>query len=173
MFIYIGSYYIFLGIIFLFLPLIFIEFGRPRDLIKSGLYLFVGVILITKYDIQDKLFNLLIFCISFLVAFHVFEIFSFRYNLLTDQEKNKLRSFVEIKNNVSKFLQAFILVFKNFSETKSILKNENKNSTKKKWVRNDKNANILSSDKDKLITIEMKKTPTNQPEKDIIKETKF
>ena len=55
MFNYIGFYYFFLGIIFLFLPLVFIEIGRPRDLIKSGLYFFVGVILITKYDMKDKL----------------------------------------------------------------------------------------------------------------------
>ena len=173
MFNYIGFYYFFLGIIFLFLPLVFIEIGRPRDLIRSGLYFFVGVILITKYDVQYKLFNLLIVCISFLVAFHILEIFSFRYNLLTDQEKNKLRSFVEIKNNVFKFFLALTLVLKNFSETQFIVNNENKNSSKKKWVRNDDNANIFSSDNDKLITLEMEKTPTNQPGKDIINGTEF
>ena len=71
-----------------------------------------------------------------------------------------------------KVIKAFF-VLKNFSETQFIVNNENKNSSKKKWVRNDDNANIFSSDNDKLITLEMEKTPTNQPGKDIINGTKF
>ena len=149
MLIYLGSYYLLLGTFFLFLPLIFIEFGRPRDLMKSGFYLIIGVILITKYNLHDSFLNVLLICLSLLVSFHVFEIFSFRFNLLTSQEKNKLRNFVEIKKNLSKFLMAFSLVFQNLSKIRNLLKFDmyKKSFNKKKWVSNGNVDNILSSNK--------------------------
>ena len=115
--VYFGFFYLLLGTIFLFLPLISIEFGRPRDLMKSALYLIIGVTLITKNNFHDNLFIPYMFCVSLLISFHVLEIFSFRFNLLTSQEKNKLSSLIEIKKNISKFLHAVSLVFKNFSKS--------------------------------------------------------
>ena len=112
------------------------------------------------------------FCVSLLISFHVLEIFSFRFNLLTSQEKNKLSSLVEIKKNISKFLQAVSLVFKSFSKSNFLKFDTNKESiSNKKWVRNNSH-DLLSSKKD-LITLEMKKKETMQPEKDIIEEEKF
>ena len=158
-----------MGTIFLLLPLIFIELGRPRDLIKSALYLLVGVILITKYNIHDNIFDLLIISLGLLISFHVFEIFSFRYNLLTDEEKSKLKNLIEIKKSLSKFLKAVLLVFKNYSKPRNFLKFDiNNKSLTKKWVRNDDDS-ILSSNEKKIINLEMAKKTTIQPEKDIIK----
>ena len=48
--IYLGSFYIILGSIFLLIPLIYLEFGRPKDFIRAGLNLFIGVFLITKTE---------------------------------------------------------------------------------------------------------------------------
>ena len=170
--VYFGFFYLLLGTIFLFLPLISIEFGRPRDLMKSALYLVIGVTLITKNNFHDNLFIPYMFCVSLLISFHVLEIFSFRFNLLTSQEKNKLSSLVEIKKNISKFLHAVSLVFKNFSKSNFLKFDTNKESIpNKKWVRNNSD-DLLSSKKD-LITLEMKKKETMQPEKDIIEEEKF
>ena len=169
MLIYLGTFYLLLGTIFLFLPLIFIELGRPRDLIKSAFYLLTGVVLITKYNFHDNLFNLLIIFLSFLLGFHIFEIFSFRYNLLTEKEKSKLKNLLEIKKSFSKFLASVSLVLKNSSKLINLLKFDitNKSPTKK-WVRNNDDT-VLSSDNKKVINLDMAKKTTIQPEKDIIK----
>ena len=111
------------------------------------------------------------FCISVLIIFHVLEIFSFRFNLLTNQEKDQLINMVEIKKNISKFLQAVFLVYENFSKSNFLKFDNYKQSiSNKKWVRNNID-DVLSSNKN-LITLEIKKKETMQPEKDIIKEEK-
>jgi hypothetical protein len=48
--IYLGFLYLFFGIIFLLMPLIYIELGRPRDFIKGGLNLVIGMLLIYKQN---------------------------------------------------------------------------------------------------------------------------
>ena len=66
------------------------------------------------------------------------EIFLSRWNQLTDKEKNKLTTFLEFKNNLSKILEAINLGVGNFIKSFNFDKN-NQNLIKKKWVRNDKN----------------------------------
>ena len=63
---------------------------------------------------------------------------------LTDKEKNKLTTFLEFKNNISKILEAFSLGVKNFIKFLNFLNfdKNNQNTSPKKWVRNDKNDNI-------------------------------
>ena len=47
---------------------------------------------------------------------------------------------------------------------------KNENLNKKKWVRNDENDNIVNSNKNNLLTLEMPKKATNQSTKDTINE---
>ena len=72
------------------------------------------------------------------------ELFSSRWNQLTDKEKNKLTTFLEFKKNLSKILEAINLGSKNFAIPLNFLNfgGNNQNSRPKKWVRNDKNDNI-------------------------------
>ena len=102
--IYLGYFYVVLGLLFLFLPLIYLEIGRPKDLIKAGLNLIIGMLLIFKYKIFDGLYSSILFVITILFIFYLVEIFTIRWNQLTNQEKNKLRTIVELKKNVSIFL---------------------------------------------------------------------
>ena len=75
---------------------------------------------------------------------YLLELFSSRWNQLTDKEKNKLTTFLEFKNNLSKILEAINLGVRNFAKPLNLfnLGSKNQNTNPKKWVRNDKNDNI-------------------------------
>ena len=142
--VYLGTFYIVIGTIFLFVPLIYLELGRPKDLIKAFLNLLIGFVLIIKNkNIDDSSFLILI-SFSSLVFIYLLELFSFRWNQLTDKEKDKLTTFLEFKNNLSKILMAINLGVKNFTKPLKIsnIDKNNQNINKKKWVRNDKNDSI-------------------------------
>ena len=142
--IYIGSFYILIGTVFLFVPLIYLELGRPKDLIKSFLNLLIGFLLIIKNKTVDEKFVLIFFLFTLLIVFYLVELFLSRWNQLTDKEKNKLTTFLEFKNNLSKIFEAINLGIKNFAKPLNFLNfgGINQNSSQKKWVRNDKNDNI-------------------------------
>tara|TARA_B100000161_G_C33382403_1_gene338402 strand:+ start:101 stop:547 length:447 start_codon:yes stop_codon:yes gene_type:complete len=141
--VYLGSFYIIVGIIFLLVPLIYLELGRTKDLIKAFLNLLIGLILILKNKTIDESFVLILLFFTVLAAIYLAEIFSFRWNQLTEKEKNKLTTFLELKNNLSKLLEAFNLGVKNFTQSLNFFNfNNNQNMSSKKWVRNAKNDNI-------------------------------
>ena len=144
MIIYLGFFYIVVGAIFLFVPLIYLELGRPKDLIKSCLNLLIGLVLIIKNKTVDELFFLIFLLFTVLIILYLVELFSFRWNQLTDKEKNKLTTFLEFKNNLSKILEAINLGVKNFAKPLNLFNfdSNNQNTSPKKWVRNDKNDNI-------------------------------
>ena len=142
--VYLGSFYIFVGTIFLFVPLIYLELGRSKDLIKAFLNFLIGVTLIIKTKTINESILVYILILTVLVILYLIELFLFRWNQLTDKEKNKLTTFLELKNNLLKIFEAvnlgvknFIDLFKNFNFDKN-----NQNKSTKKWVRNDKNDNI-------------------------------
>ena len=141
---YLGSIYILIGIVFLLVPLIYLELGRPKDLIKAFLNLLIGFILIIKNKTLDESFFLIFLSFTILVVLYLVELFKARWNQLTDKEKNKLSTFMEFKNNLSKILEAINLGFKNLSKTLNFFNfdKNNQNISPKKWVRNDKNDNI-------------------------------
>ncbi|WP_245157249.1 Ycf66 family protein [Prochlorococcus marinus] len=141
---YLGIFYIFIGTVFLFVPLFYLELGRPKDLIKSCLNLLIGLILIIKNKTLDDLFFLIFLLFTILVILYLLELFSFRWNQLTAKEKNKLTTFLEFKNNLSKILEAINLGVKNFAKPLNLFNfgSNNQNKSQKKWVRNDKNDNI-------------------------------
>jgi len=142
--VYLGFFYIVIGVIYTFVPLIYLELGRPKDLIKAFLYLLIGFILIIKNKTIDGSFFVIFLSFTVLVVLYVIELFLYRWNQLTDKEKNKLTTFSELKNNLSKILDAVNLIVNNFTKSVNFLnfdRNKNKISPKK-WVRNDKNDNI-------------------------------
>ena len=143
--VYLGTIYFVIGTLFLLVPLIYLELGRPKDFIKAFLNLLIGLILIIKNKNIDESFLVIpLLLTTVLVVLYFLEIFLSRWNQLTDKEKNKLVTFLELKNNLSKLLQAINLGLKNFTKSldffNSLSNNEKINP--KKWVRNDKNDKI-------------------------------
>jgi len=141
---YLGTFYILVGTIFLTVPIIYLELGKPKDLIRAFLNLLLGLILIIKNKTIDSSFFVIILLLTLLVIFYLVELFLSRWNQLTDNEKKKLTTFLEFKNNFSKILEAMNLGFGNFTKPSNFFNfgSNNKNITQKKWVRNDKNDNI-------------------------------
>ena len=141
---YLGTIYIVIGIIFLSVPIIYLELGKPKDLIKAFLNLLIGLILIVKNKTIDELFFVIFLFLTVLVISYLGELFLFRWNQLTESEKKKITTFMEFKNNFSKIFEAINLGFINFMKPLNIFNfgSNNKNTTQKKWVRNDKNDNI-------------------------------
>ena len=142
--IYLGTFYILVGTIFLTVPIIYLELGKPKDLIRAFLNLLIGLILIIKNKTLDESFFGIFFFLTLLVIFYLVELFLSRWYQLTDIEKKKLTTFLEFKNNFSKILESINLVFGDFTKSSSFFNfsSNNKNTTQKKWVRNDKNDNI-------------------------------
>ncbi len=141
---YLGTFYIVIGTIFLIVPIIYLELGKPKDLIKAFLNLLIGLILIIKNKTIDESFFVIFLFLTVLVIFYLVELFLTRWYQLTDKEKKKLTTFLEFKNNFLKILEAFNLVFSNFTNPSNFFNfgGKNKNINPKKWVRNDKNDNI-------------------------------
>ena len=141
---YLGTFYIVIGAIFLSVPIIYLELGKPKDLIKAFLNLLIGLILIIKHKTLDESFFVIFLFLTVLVIFYLVELFLSRWYQLTDKEKKKLSTFLEFKNNFLKILESINLVFGDFKKPSNFFDfgGNFKNTTQKKWVRNDKNDNI-------------------------------
>ena len=141
---YLGTFYILVGTIFLTVPIIYLELGKPKDLIKAFLNLLIGLILIIKNKTLDESFLVIFLFLTLLVIFYLVELFLSRWYQLTDNEKKKLTTFLEFKNNFSKILESINLVYGDLKKPSNFFNfgSNNKNTTQKKWVRNDKNDNI-------------------------------
>ena len=141
---YLGFFYIVIGTIFLFVPIIYLELGRTKDLLKAFLNLSIGFILIIKSKTLDQSFFAIFLLLTLLVVFYLVELFLSRWYQLTDNEKKKLTTFLELKKNLSKILEAINLGVGTFIKPLNFLKfgSNNLDKTTKKWVRNDKNDNI-------------------------------
>ena len=142
--VYFGTFYIVVGIIFLSVPIIYLELGKPKDLIRAFLNLLIGLILIIKNKTLNESFFVIFLFLTILVVFYLVELFLSRWYQLTDNEKKKLTTFLEFKNNFSKILESINLVFGDFKKPSNFFNfgTNNENTIQKKWVRNDKNDNI-------------------------------
>ena len=142
--VYLGYFYISIGTIFLLVPIIYLELGRPKDLIKAFFNLLIGFLLIIKNNKIDELFFVIFLLLTVLVVFYLVELFLARWYQLTDNEKKKLTTFLELKKNLSKILDAINLIVSNLTKTINFFNFESNNqkTNSKKWVRNDKNDNI-------------------------------
>ena len=141
---YLGIFYIIIGTIFLSVPILYLELGKPKDLIKAFLNLLIGLILIIKNKSLDESFFVIFLFLTLLVIFYLVELFFYRWYQLTNNEKQKLTTFLEFKNNFSKLLKSINLIFGDFKKPLNFFNfgSNDKNTTQKKWVRNDKNDNI-------------------------------
>ena len=141
---YLGIFYILVGSIFLTVPIIYLELGKPKDLIKAFLNLLIGLILIVKNKTLDESLLLIFLFLTVLVVFYLVELFLSRWYQLTDNEKKKLITFLEFKNTFLKILESINLIFRDFTKPSNFFNfgSNSKNTTQKKWVRNDKNDNI-------------------------------
>ena len=141
---YLGIFYILIGFIFLSVPIIYLELGKPKDLIKAFLNLLIGLILIIKHKSLDETFFVIFLFLTALIVFYLVELFLSRWYQLTDNEKKKLITFLEFKNNFLKILESINMVLSDFKKPLNFFNfgSNNKNTTQKKWVRNDKNDNI-------------------------------
>ena len=142
--VYLGFFYFVIGTIFLLVPLIYLELGRPKDLINAFFNLLIGLILIIKNNIIDESFFLILSLFTVITVLYLVELCLSRWNQLTDNEKKKLPTFLEFKNNFSKILESINLIFGDFKKPLNFFNfgSNEKNTTQKKWVRNDKNDNI-------------------------------
>ena len=131
------------------IPLTYIELSRPRDLIKAGLNLIIGMLLLVKNNIFDIFYSSILIVLTILFIFNLVEIFSIRWHQLTNKEKDKLKTVVELKKNISTLLEAISLARKDFLNSNNITKfgRKNENLNKKQWVRNDENVNMITSNK--------------------------
>ena len=129
-----GTFYIVIGIIFLSVPIFYLELGKPRDLIKAFFNLLIGLILILKNKTIDESFFVIFLFLTVLVIFYLGELFLSRWYQLTDNEKKKLTTYLEFKNNFSKILEAFNLVFVNFTKPSKFFNfgSNSKNTIQKK-----------------------------------------
>ena len=141
---YLGTFYILVGTIFLIVPIVYLELGKPKDLIKAFLNLLIGLILIIKNKSLDESFFVILLFLTVLVIFYLVDLFSSRWYQLTDNEKKKLTTFLEFKNNFLKILESINLVLVDFTKPLNFFNfgSNNKITPQKKWVRNDKNDNI-------------------------------
>ena len=141
---YLGTFYILVGSIFLIVPIIYLELGKPKDLIRAFLNLLIGFILIIKNKTLDESFFVIFLFFTVLVIFYLVELFLSRWYQLTDNEKKKITTFLEFKNNFLKILEAINLGVGNLAKSLNCFNfgRNIKNTTQKKWVRNDKNDNI-------------------------------
>ena len=75
-----------------------------------------------------------------------------------------------MKKNLSIFFKAISLARKDFLNSNNIFKfgGKKENLNKKKWVRNDENDNIVTLNKNNLLTLDMPKKATNESTKDTI-----
>ena len=142
--IYFGFFYILIGTLFLFIPIIYLELGRPKDLIRAFFNLLIGFISIIKNKTFDESLFTIYVLLTLLIIFYVTELFLFRWNQLTDKEKEKLTTFLELRKNLSKILEAINLEGVNYAKPLNLFtfKRNNQKIGSKKWVRNDKNDNI-------------------------------
>ena len=130
--------YFVLGLAYLFVPSIALELGRPKDLLKGGLFFLLAIFLLikkntfTSSDILIILFNNLICFI--LIA----EINLSRWNNLSELEKKSLRNFSVLKDKLLLFIDALKLGNKNLLSKSLKANNLDKNSVKRLWVRSEK-----------------------------------
>ena len=136
---FIGVLYLFIGFFSMLTALLFIELGRPKDLIKAGLLILLGIFLIIYKNIFTIKISLIVSLNALLIIFYFIENFSYRWNQLLDKEKFVIKSLSGLNKNFSEIFKIISLELKNlpFMNIKNISKDT---SIKKKWVRKkDKN----------------------------------
>ena len=142
---FIGFLYLFIGCISLFIALLFIELGRPKDLIKAGFLILLGIFLIIYKNIFSFKIAFILSLNASLICFYFIENFLYRWNQLLDKEKFDIKSLSGLKRNSSIIYKILSVDIKNIFFDHKIINLFKNTSIKKKWVRKQDN---ISTDKE-------------------------
>ena len=125
-----------LGFTYLLVPSIALELGRPKDLLKGGLFLLLAIFLL----IEKNTFNgteIIILLFNSIICFILTaEINLSRWNSLSNTEKKSFKNFSEIKDKLLLFLDALKLGNKKILSASTKNNLLDKNLVKRVWVRN-------------------------------------
>ncbi len=158
--------YFLLGLAYLFVPSIALELGRPKDLLKGGLFFLLAIFLIIKKNTFTSS-DLVIIILNNLICFILIaEINLSRWNNLSELEKKSFRNFSVIKNKLVLFIDALKLGNKNLIYKSVKVNTLDKNAVKRVWVRSEKDNLKNNSQFPNLIT--KNSEVTNLTKKDII-----
>ena len=131
-----GYLFLFVGLLILALPLILVELSRPRDWLKGGLFLFLGLFLIVEDDLLRGSINLFFISMAILYGLMISEIIQKRWYQLSIEEKKRIRSFERWLESYKQLGQIFAQIGQgvfNFFTTFST--KSKKPLIEKKWVR--------------------------------------
>ena len=131
-----GYLFLFVGFLILVLPLILVELSRPRDWLRGGLFLFLGLFLLVENDILRGSINVFVIPMSILYGIMILEIINNRWYQLSDDEKKRIASLERWFESFKQLSQIIALLgsgFLNFFKSSSAL--SEKPSIEKKWVR--------------------------------------
>ena len=130
--------YFVLGLAYLFVPSIALELGRPKDLLKGGLFFLLAIFLLIKKNTFTSSDLVIIFFNNLICFILIAEINLSRWNNLSELEKESFRNFSVIKNKLLLFLDALKLGNKNLLSKSLKASNLDKNAVKRVWVRSEK-----------------------------------
>ena len=130
--------YFVLGLAYLFIPSIALELGRPKDLLKGGLFFLLAIFLLIKKNTFTSSDLVIIFFNNLICFILIAEINLSRWNNLSELEKASFRNFSVIKNKLLLFLDALKLGNKNLLSKSLKASNLDKNAVKRVWVRSEK-----------------------------------
>jgi len=137
-----------LGLIYLLVPSIALELGRPKDLLKGGLFFLLAIFLLIKKNTFNGTEIIILLLNNIICFILIAEINLSRWNSLSNSEKKGFKNFSEIKNKLFLFLDALKLGNKKILSASTKDNLLNKNVGKRVWVRNEKdsleNKNIQS-----------------------------
>ena len=153
-----GYVFIFVGLLILALPLILVELSRPRDWLKGGLFLFLGLFLIVEDDLLRGSINLFVISMAILYGIMISEIIQKRWYQLSIEEKTRIRSFERWFESFKQLGQIFAQIgngFLNFFKSFNI--QSQKPEIEKKWVRPE-----LKEDIKKKVVDQSNSTVSNQ-----------
>jgi len=133
-----GYFFLCVGFLVLALPLILVELSRPRDWLKGGLFLFLGLFLLVENDLLRGSINLFVIPIAILYGIMISEIIQIRWYQLSSEEKKRIGSFERWFESFKQLGQIFTLIGNSFLNLlKSFTTQFKKPLKEKKWVRSD------------------------------------
>ena len=169
--VFFGIIYLVFGSISLIISLLFIELGRPKDLIKGGFLILLGIFLIIYKNIFSFKIAFILSLNALLISIYFIENFLYRWNQLLDKEKLDIKSLSALKRNSSIIYNIVSFDIKNIFLNNKIQNLFKNTSIKKKWVRKQDN---ISSDKEASSKEYMTNIQTTDfPKKDIINDEKL
>ena len=142
MILFLSYIYLILGLTYLLVPSIALELGRPKDLLKGGLFFLLAIFLLIKKNTFNGTEIIILLFNNIICFILIAEINLIRWNSLSNTEKKSFKNFSEIKNKLLLFLDALKLGNKKLlsASKKDNLLDKNKNMFKRVWVRKEKDS---------------------------------